>query len=131
MRHLLFISVLLLGTTWAMAQTNQTPTANTTNGEQTAAAPASSGGHTTVEGCLSSSGGNYMLTDKNGQVYQLTGDTAKLSDHVGHEMKITGTTSPAKAAGESSGSMGAKETIDVTSFKHISKTCKSGETMSH
>ncbi len=131
MRHLLFISVLLLGTTWAMAQTNQSPTANTTNGEQTAAAPASSGAPTTVEGCLSSAGGNYLLTTKNGQVYQLSGDTAKLSEHIGHEMKITGTTSSMNSSGESSGSMGAKETIDVSSFKHISKTCKSGETMSH
>lgn len=130
MRHLLFISVLLLGTTWAMAQTNQSPSAQTSYGQQTTATPANAG-HTTVEGCLSSSGGNYMLTDKSGQVYQLTGDTAKLNEHIGHEMKITGTTSSAKASGESSGAMGAKETIDVTSFKHISKTCKSGETMSH
>ena len=30
-----------------------------------------------------------MLTDKNGTTYQLSGDTAKLSDHVGHEIKVT------------------------------------------
>src|SRR5579859_5624676 len=46
-----------------------------------------------IEGCLSGSNGNYTLTDKNGTAYQLSGDTSKLADHVGHEVKITGTLS--------------------------------------
>ena len=75
-----------------------------------------------------------MLTDKNGMSYQLTGDTAKLSDHVGHEVKITGTVSSESASGASSstGSAGASQTLEVSSIKHISKTCKSsGGGMSH
>jgi hypothetical protein len=61
----------------------------------------------------------------------LTGDTAKLSEHVGHEMKITGTvSSPSASSSDAMGKTSGDETIDVTSFKHISKTCQGGA-MSH
>jgi len=90
----------------------------------------------TVEGCLSGSSGNFTLTDKNGTAYQLTGDTAKLSEHVGHEVKVTGTSGTAgtgaSGSTETSASGAAGQTLQVTSLKHISKTCKSGGTgMSH
>jgi len=89
----------------------------------------------TVEGCLSGSNGNYTITDKNGTSYQLTGDNAKLSEHVGHEVKVTGTTASAGtgASGSTESSAGgAGQTLQVSSVKHISKTCKSGGTgMSH
>jgi len=138
MRHVLFLSVLLLGATWAMAQNDQTPTSPT---EQSPAAqsettPTSSGGNMTVQGCLSGSDGSYMLTDKNGTMYQLTGDTAKLGDHIGHEVKITGTASGGSmspsGSGESGDTAGAsKQTLQVSSVKHVSKTCSSGGGMSH
>ena len=88
----------------------------------------------TVEGCLSGSSGSFTLTDKNGTAYQLTGDTAKLTEHVGHEVKVTGTSGSAGAGASSSpdtsasgaGSAGAGQTLQVTSVKHVSKTCKSG-----
>jgi hypothetical protein len=124
----LLLSVLLLGLTWAVAQdtTGQT-------GSQTSA-----GGEMTVQGCLSGSSGSYTLTDKHGMAYQLTGDTAKLSEHVGHEVKITGTSSSeASSAGASSGtssaagSTGAQKTLQVSSVKHVSKTCQSAGAMSH
>lgn len=123
MRHLLLLSVLLLGATWAIAQNYPSQTT-----------PSGTGGETTVQGCLSGSGGNYMLTAKSGKSFRLTGDTAKLSEHVGHEVKITGTVSSASAApsaksdrgmaGEESGS--AQQSLEVSSVKHISKTCQSG-----
>lgn len=121
MRHgLLVLSVLLLASLWATAQSSE-------HGSQTAA-----GGQTTVEGCLSGSSGSYMLTDQNGTMYQLSGDTAKLSEHVGHEIKVTGTSSSGGNAEPASGaSAGAQQTIQVSSVKHISKTCKSGSGMSH
>lgn len=136
MRHMLFLSVLLLGATWAMAQ-NQSQTApEQTSPSQEQAAPASSGGNTSVQGCLSSSGGNYMLTDKNGTIYQLSGDTAKLSEHVGHEMKVTGSlgsSTTAPGSGQAAGTTGSssQKTLEVSSFKHIAKTCQSGGGMSH
>ncbi len=119
MRHLLLFSILLLGTSWAVAQSypNQGSTGN-------AAA------QKTIKGCLSSSGGTYTLTEKSGKAFQLTGDTAKLSEHIGHEMKMTGTVSPASAS--STGAMGKtpEQTLNVASFKHISKTCE-GAASSH
>ena len=84
----------------------------------------------TVEGCLSGSSGNFTLTDKNGTAYQLTGDTAKLSEHVGHEVKVTGTSAAAAtgASGstETSAAGSAGQALQVTSVKHVAKTCKSG-----
>ena len=117
MRHLLLFGVLLLSMSWAVAQSYPSQ--------------GSSGAQETVKGCVSSSGGTYTLTTKDGKTYQLTGDTAKLSDHVGHEMKVTGTETPASASsGSAMGKSSAEPTLDVTSFKHISKTCEGGA-MSH
>jgi hypothetical protein len=122
MRHLLFLSVLLLGASWAAAQNYPSQTKT----------QAGTGGEITVQGCLSSSNGNYMLTDKHGNSFRLIGDAAKLSEHVGHEVKITGTKSSASAstsgesskAGEARGS--SQQELEVSSVKHISKTCQSG-----
>ena len=76
---------------------------------QTAGAPGSSGqngsGHTTLRGCLSSSGGGYTLTDASGTQYQLSGDTSKLSQHVNNEVEVKGSTSG--SSGYGSGSTGA------------------------
>ena len=90
---------------WAVAQDTTNPTSpdpsqtspTSASSSQTGATTAS--GATAVEGCLSGASGNYTLTDKNGVAYQLTGDTAKLSEHVGHEVKITGTSSSASPGG--------------------------------
>lgn len=122
----LLISVLLLGLSWAVAQ-------DTTSGSQgSTSSRAGAGGQVTVEGCLSGSSGNFTLTDKNGTAYQLTGDSTKLSEHVGHEVKITGTSASADASGsQTSASGSAGQTLQVTSMKHISKTCKSAGAMSH
>lgn len=165
MRQLfLVLSILLLGLTWSVAQSSagsstpssdqsgstgqsgstagQTGSTGTGQGSDTMGTGQSSkmgnGGHMTVEGCLSGSAGNFTLTDKNGTTYQLTGDTSKLSEHVGHEVKVTGT------AGAGAGASGSTETsaggagtgsgqsLQVTSVKHVSKSCKSGSgAMSH
>jgi len=130
----LVFSVLLLGFSWAMAQNGTSSANSSTAAGQTSHASAS--GETSVEGCLSGSNGSYTLTDKNGMTYQLTGDTAKLGEHVGHEARITGTRSSASsnaaggAASSAAGGAGS-EMLQVSSVKHISKTCKSGTGMSH
>ena len=138
-RLVLLLSVLLLGACWAVAQdttsqTNSNSSETSASSGQTSSATAS--GTTTVQGCLSGSSGNFTLTDKNGNTYQLTGDTAKLSEHVGHEVKVTGTTSSASASadGTASGTTGQasgnSQTLEVSSMRHISKTCQSGGGMS-
>lgn len=118
MRHLLLFSVLLLGVSWAAAQTSPTQGTSGSTGQET------------VKGCLSSSGGNYMLTDKNGKTFELTGNTSKLSEHVGHEIKVTGTAGSASASSNGSAMSEATPTLEVSSFKHISKTCE-GASASH
>jgi hypothetical protein len=128
MRALLSISVLLLGVTWAMAQNTPAQSNQKTYNQMSD----HSGTEHSVEGCLSSSGGNYMLTSDKGKTFMLAGDTSKLEEHVGHEVIITGTRK--SASGESAGTMsnqGNEPTIDVTAVKHISKTCKNAGTMSH
>jgi len=102
---------LLLCAVWAMAQSYPSQTSH------------SAGAAKTVQGCLSQSNGNYVLTDKSGTAYQLGGDTSQLSAHVGHEIQIKGTMAEAGAA--SAGAAGAQPKLDVTSMKHISETCSS------
>jgi membrane protein implicated in regulation of membrane protease activity len=127
----LLASILLLGLSWAVAQDTTSPTSSGQSSQTSA------GGDTTVQGCLSGSGGSYTLTDKHGMSYQLTGDTAKLSEHVGHEVKVTGTTSSADsspssgAASGTAGSTGSQQTLQVSSVKHVSKTCQASGGMSH
>jgi hypothetical protein len=88
-------------------------------------------GQKTVEGCLQDGNGNYTLTSATGVTYQLQGDTAVLSKHVGHEVRITGSSSGVGASsavmgpdgGTSAG--GSEHTLMVDSVKHIAKTCGS------
>jgi hypothetical protein len=125
----LLLSILLLGLSWAIAQDSSSPSGS---GQMSRS---SAGSQMTVQGCLSGSSGNYTITDKNGTTYQLTGDTAKLSEHVGHEVKVTGATSSAAPASggapDTSAGAGSQQTLQVTSVKHISKTCQAGGGMSH
>jgi Protein of unknown function (DUF5818) len=152
MKHLMLLAVLFLGVTWVTAQSDTTGS-GTHSGNQSSqmgqgengmgqtgqmgkTSQSNTGSQTTVEGCLSSSNGSYTLTDSQGKTYQLMGDSAKLSKHVGHEVKVTGTESAAGSASSDASGMagGSQMSIQVSSLKHISKTCtnnNSGGGMSH
>ena len=111
-------AVLLVCAAWALAQGY--PSSQTSS--------ASTSGQTTVQGCLSGTGGNYSLTDQSGTTYQLAGDTSKLTEHVGHEVEITGATSGASSSATASStgaSASTQPTLTVSSVKHISATCSS------
>ena len=82
----------------------------------------------TFEGCLSESNGKFTLTDSSGTAYELTGKTANLKAHVGHTIEVTGraTGSGENAPGSMSGEQSNMEqTLDVSSFRHVSSKCKS------
>ncbi len=120
-KTLMLVLTILFSTAWLMAQD---PSAQGSSGKM---GTTSASGQTAIEGCLQGSNGSFTLTDKAGTKYQLEGDTAKLSEHVGHEVQITGTTSDAGAAGSSASSTGSQtgeKMLTVEKVKHISKTCK-------
>ena len=127
MRHLLLVCV-LFGASCAVAQNYPSQT-NPSQTSPSQTETSNSGSQTTVQGCLSSSDGNYTLTDKSGNSFQLTGDVAKLTEHVGHEVKITGTLNSASASsgsgGNTMGQTGASSqgVLEISSVKHIAKTC--------
>ena len=154
MRSLQILAVLLLSVVWGAAQaaspTTPTDTNNGTTSPGTVTSDSGSKASTSsdtgmsqtksdtgmsqtnaggdwVEGCLGGSDGNYTLTDQSGTSYRLTGDTAKLSEHIGHQVKVSGTKSSATATG-SSDTMGqtggSQQAIQVTSVKHVAKTCQ-------
>lgn len=128
MRRSLLVVAMLLCATWMLAQTSPTTNPSSTSSQSAS----SSASKTTVTGCLSGSSGNYTLTDKSGTAYQLTGDTANLTEHVGHEISVTGTSNSSESSastnsgtGSSSTNTASQKKLDVSSFKHLSSTCTS------
>lgn len=117
-KKLMLLLVLLVSAAWLQAQAYPQSSPTQSTGDAS--------GNMTVQGCLSGSDGNYTLTADNGTAYKLTGNTAELKDHVGHEVQITGATGAASDSSAASSSTGAGQpaSLDVKSLKHISKTCK-------
>jgi hypothetical protein len=117
----LLLALSLLGSAaWLSAQSQYPQTGSNQTG--TAAST-----QTTVRGCLQGADGNYTLMADNGTTYRLEGDTSKLTEHVGHEVKITGSSMSESATNNptSTASGTQQPTLTVESFKHISKTCTS------
>ncbi|MGZ4866207.1 MAG: hypothetical protein ACXV7C_03220 [Candidatus Angelobacter sp.] len=157
----LITAVLLLSAVWAVAQTSpsspqsttpdassqQPTTPSTTAPSQQPATPDTSTTTQTtttqtketatesgagIEGCVGGSAGSFTLTDLSGKTWQLAGDTSKLSDHVGHHVRLMGTDTSASAAGGPSAgatatgagaATGTQSTFNVTKVKMISSTC--------
>jgi hypothetical protein len=88
-----------------------------------------------LQGCLSRSTGSYTLTDQSGKTYQLEGETAKLSEHVGQEVELigkeTGTPSAPTASSASTstapsgGTSSESVKFNVSKVKKLSDTCTS------
>lgn len=133
----LLLCIPMLLACFVLAQ-DSTPPTSTSNTDSSAA-----GG--TVQGCLSGSDGNYMLTqDGTGAMFKLMGGSDMLKKHVGHEVAIsgqmTGAGSAAAEAGQgqtsaptadSDASSRGGSTIQVSDVKMISKHCNSGAGSSH
>ena len=111
--------------------TTQTTTTQTTQ--------TSSDSGNSIEGCLNGSAGNWTLTDQSGKTWQLAGDTSKLSDHVGHQVRLMGTdnsssasssgsagSSPSSSATGAGSASGSQPTFTVQKVKMISSSCPTG-----
>lgn len=160
MRKTLILSTfLLLCAVWAGAQTSGSSSSSgsqtqpsTSSGSQTGSTSSQTGSQTgsmsgsenaqTVEGCLGGSAGNFTLTSSSGTTYQLAGDTSKLSNHVGEQVEITGSTSSASASSTSpsssassstspsasaSGAAGGGQTLTVQKVRKIASSCSTGK----
>ncbi len=92
-----------------------------------------SGSEQTIQGCLSQGANGYTLADNSGTTYNLTGDTSKLSSHVGEEVAVKGSpsssssaassTSPSTSASSAAPSSASGQNFDVKSVKRVSKSC--------
>jgi hypothetical protein len=144
-RMFLLTSILLLSATWALAQysggsstsdQNITDNQNTNQGSSTspsgtatsmsAKTEPGTSMRSTFEGCLSRSGSKYILKEKSGTEYELTGKTAGLKAHVGHTIEVTGTPSSAHKPDSVSDEQTNMEhqSLQVSSFRHVSGGCK-------
>lgn len=149
MRKLYLIaSILLLSSVWLVAQSSPAQQPSTDQSSPSAASPAQSSpsstttqstttqttetsNGTSIEGCLAGSSGSYTLTDSTGKSWQLAGDTSKLTEHVGHQVRLTGSEAGgAGSSGGSSASAGAgasgssgQSTFTVQKVKMISSSC--------
>jgi hypothetical protein len=78
-----------------------------------------------IQGCLSETGGSYILTDPQGKRWSLTGNTDLLSQLVGHRVALTGTVEEQQSSGGKRGNGAAQEPIRfrVESMTDIGKDC--------
>jgi hypothetical protein len=94
-----------------------------------------------IEGCLSQTASGFALADASGTTYNLTGDTSKLSSHVGEQVEVKGTPasgsaassaapsadSSAASAGASGAASAAGQSFTVQSVKKIAKSCANAQ----
>jgi hypothetical protein len=152
----LLTAVLLVLSAWVVAQDTQaggSSSPQSSSDQANSSQSSSNTSQTTIEGCLAGSSGSYTLSDNSGKTYQLRGDTSKLSDHVGHQVRLKGSETGASAsattssgasatantgssgsnppsssaspsgASSPSGSASAAIQFDVKSVKHVSEHC--------
>ncbi len=119
----LWIAVLLLSASSALAQNNQSAGANSDD-------PKNGKGNVTVQGCLSRSNGDYTLVKQDpGVTYELqaTGKI-KLRHYVGQRVEVSGQEGPSMStSSDTTARMGSASpvTITVSSIRSIAKECSS------
>ena|SRR5215467_15385151 len=123
MKTLYLLAATLLLSVWVFAQTTS-PAAQPLHPAQAGAQEtgADKGGDT-IEGCLAGSSGSFTLTDSSGKIYQLAGDTAKLGEHVGHTLRISGSQKSAGGDPPSGAGSSAQPIFTVQKVKVVSPSC--------
>lgn len=112
----------------------------TTPADQAGQDASASAAGSTVEGCLGGNAGTFTIIDKSGTTYQLQipagADTSKLNQHIGEEVRVTGTMANAKQPGDTSaasstsasgaaGASASKPSIAVTKIDKVADKCTS------
>ncbi len=92
------------------------------------------GKNVTVTGCLAKgdSPNEFYLAGDNGKKYEVRSDTVQLSEHVGHKVKLTGTTAKESARDEDEDEKAERNeraehnaaNLQVSKVEHLSETCK-------
>jgi hypothetical protein len=95
---------------------------------------AGAGKNVTVTGCLAKgdSPNEFYLTGDNGQKYELRSDSVRLSEHVGHTVKVTGTTVKESSGDDDDDEKAERNeraehetaNLQVSKLEHLSATCK-------
>jgi len=82
-------------------------------------------GQVTVQGCVSRQSGDYILIQSDpGNSYVLhAAGNIKLGEYLGHQVKVTGTTSATLSDSSDAGRSPSAVTLTVSSVKTISKQC--------
>jgi len=84
----------------------------------------------TITGCLQNSSIRYSVVAQDGTVYNLTGNTGKLRNYIGHEVEVTGKPTVKSLSTTEKDIASTVEEIpalDVKSVKELSKTCNAGK----
>jgi len=136
-KTILLMFTLLTCTAWMVAQSTSPPSGSNQTGQtgsendQATSGQMSGSNHTTIRGCLHSSGEGYTLTDAAGTQYQLAGDTSKLSAHVNNEVEVRGSASGSSGSSAGSqtaaGSAAAGQMFSVTKIKKLSSNCSTSK----
>jgi len=121
MKTLYLLAATLLLSVWVFAQTTSPQQLNPVQaGSQETGADR---GGSTIEGCLAGSAGSFTLTDSSGKTYQLAGDTAKLNEHVGHTLRISGS----QKSDPQNGPGSAQPSFIVQTVKLVSSSCSTSK----
>ena len=88
----------------------------------------------TVTGCLAKgdSPNEFYLTADDGRKYEVRSDSVQLSEHVGHKVKVTGTSAKESARDEDEDEKAERNeraehtggNLQVSKVDHLSETCK-------
>ena len=83
-----------------------------------------------MTGCLQKEGDDFELMADNGSTWELKGDHARLADHVGHTIRVTGTVDHEKmhdakerAKEETEHRANEHGHLTVTNVKMVSRSC--------
>ena len=125
-------------------QPSASPSSTMPSADQSSMGSQSDSSAQKIEGCLAQSGSDFTLADASGTTYKLTGETSKLSSHVGEQVEVKGSPasdssaassaapsadSSAASAGSSSasGASAAAKSFTVQSVKRIAKSCSNAQ----